>query len=678
MASVRAGATWAQIQRLFGLGTVSGLSEWQLLERYALRRDEAAFAALVARHAPMVLGVCRRVLHDPEDVEDAFQATFLVLVRKAKVLRPHDAVGHWLYGVAYRVALRARSEAARRRSRERPAVGIENVADLTDKEPPDVDLVPILDEELKRLPASYRAAIVLCYLEGLTHEEAAGQLGWPVGTVKGRLARARALLRDRLSRRGLALTSGGVAALLSREAGAAVPAGWVDAVVKVAAGEAAGGLVSAAAVALAEGVSWAMFLKPWKIAASALAVLAAITAGAGALAQKTGANGNPVADPTRPTVPVVPAEGPPRATEEAAPAPTPAQPGADLEAPTPAQPGADLEAPKPADQFPFGSDVRTGFRLAFESYRMGRLDEETVHLWSRRLADAEAEAAGPTGRLKAAKGHLKRMEDLEQLARVRANEGPVRPSDVPPLAHLNARFYREQAERLVKTAGSRPLDTLTVTTTDGLHIQANEVAVNGPGTLTTSAQPAPGAGGQVPGHGSSKDARSLAAIKKLDDPVEMSFANETPLEDVLKYVKEVTKSPEFPKGIPIYVDPVGLQEAEKTLTSPIAIDLDGVPLRRTLHLLLRQLGLCYRVDDGMIYITAEFSEDAGPLPPPIRDPTPLMVMQERAEKGEMNTQERKEFIEMLKDLKTIDDLLHPEPRQGGKSGAGGRKGGGLQ
>ena len=202
MAGLRTGAAWGQIQKLFGLGTVSGLTEWQLLERYAVRRDEAAFAALVARHAPMVLGVCRRVLHDPDDVEDAFQATFLVLARKAGVLRPRDPLGHWLYGVAHRVSLRARSEAARRRSRERPARPGESEPEAAvSPEAPDADLGAVIDDELKRLPATYRAAVVLCYLDGLTHEEAARQLGWPIGTVKGRLSRARGLLRDRLTRR---------------------------------------------------------------------------------------------------------------------------------------------------------------------------------------------------------------------------------------------------------------------------------------------------------------------------------------------------------------------------------------------------------------------------------------------------------------------------------------------
>src|SRR5947199_4120753 len=116
MASGSYGAVLRQIHRLFERGSVGGLTEWQLLHRYATGRDESAFEALVARHGPMVLGVCRRVLDDPHAAEDAFQATFLVLVRKARSLGEHDAIGHWLYGVACRVALRARSEAARRGS----------------------------------------------------------------------------------------------------------------------------------------------------------------------------------------------------------------------------------------------------------------------------------------------------------------------------------------------------------------------------------------------------------------------------------------------------------------------------------------------------------------------------------------------------------------------------------
>src|SRR4051794_2609057 len=117
MASVGTGAAWHQIRRLFGFGTAPGLTEWELLGRYVDRHDESAFAGLLALHGPMVLGVCRRMLADAEDVEDAFQATFLVLARKARSLGPNDSVGPWIYGVACRVSLRARSESARRRSR---------------------------------------------------------------------------------------------------------------------------------------------------------------------------------------------------------------------------------------------------------------------------------------------------------------------------------------------------------------------------------------------------------------------------------------------------------------------------------------------------------------------------------------------------------------------------------
>src|SRR5580704_2503281 len=125
MATVRSGAVWNQLQKLFGLGTLAGLNEWELLVRYAERQDETAFESLVALHGAMVLGVCRRILDDPADVEDAFQATFLVLIRKAGKLRADDALGPWLYGVARRVALRARSEAIRRYSRERTGERVE-------------------------------------------------------------------------------------------------------------------------------------------------------------------------------------------------------------------------------------------------------------------------------------------------------------------------------------------------------------------------------------------------------------------------------------------------------------------------------------------------------------------------------------------------------------------------
>src|SRR4051794_22356193 len=180
MASVRSGSVLDPLRRLFGRGSVAALPEGQLLERFVRERDEAAFEAIVARHGPMVLGVCRRMLADPNDVDDAFQTTFLVLVKKANSLGEHDAIGHWLHGVAYRVALRARAEALDRRRREgqKAAAG---TATNAEHDPARGDLARILDQELHRLPTKYRAPIVLCYIEGLTHEEAAGALGWPLG-----------------------------------------------------------------------------------------------------------------------------------------------------------------------------------------------------------------------------------------------------------------------------------------------------------------------------------------------------------------------------------------------------------------------------------------------------------------------------------------------------------------
>jgi RNA polymerase sigma factor (sigma-70 family) len=167
-----------------------------LLERFTRRHDQVAFAALVARHGPMVLGVCRRVLGNVQEAEDAFQATFLVLVRKAAAItRPH-LLGNWLYGVAARTARKARIRMARRLHHERQAA-------VAPRDPPPEtdwsDLIAQLDEELEQLPFKYRAPLVLCYLDGLTNEEAARRLGWPTGSISYRLARGREMLRQRLS-----------------------------------------------------------------------------------------------------------------------------------------------------------------------------------------------------------------------------------------------------------------------------------------------------------------------------------------------------------------------------------------------------------------------------------------------------------------------------------------------
>ena len=235
------------------------------------RRDagaEAAFAALVQRHGPMVWGVCRRILNDPHAAADAFQATFLVLVRKAATIRVDDSLGRWLYGVSRRVAVRAKVTTARRSARE--GRGVETVAD-PDPDPDRSELLAGLDEEIGRLPERYRAAVVLCDLGGMTHEEAARQLGCAGGDRREPPGAGRERLRDRLTRRGLAPAAGLAGAGLSVEsASAAVPMALVDstvrAAVRIAAGEAAS--VTANVSALTKGMLKAMLLTRLKFVAA--------------------------------------------------------------------------------------------------------------------------------------------------------------------------------------------------------------------------------------------------------------------------------------------------------------------------------------------------------------------------------------------------------------------------
>jgi RNA polymerase sigma factor (sigma-70 family) len=188
---------------------MTGMTDGELVERFAARRDaggDAAFALLVARHGPMVLGVCRQILGDEHAAEDAFQAVFLVLARRAGSIRRPDLLGPWLHGVAVRIARKARSQAERRRHRERSEVEmtcVESPGDGPEPWPIRAEEAAAIHEEIGRLPERYRRAVVLCHFEGLTHGEAARRLGCAPGTVGSLVSRARELLRDRLARRGL-------------------------------------------------------------------------------------------------------------------------------------------------------------------------------------------------------------------------------------------------------------------------------------------------------------------------------------------------------------------------------------------------------------------------------------------------------------------------------------------
>ena len=471
MGQAQFGPAVRQLRHLFEGRSIVGNSEWQLLHRYLDRRDEVAFEAIVARHGPMVLGVCRRVLADAGDVEDAFQATFLILAQKGRTLAEGDPVAHWLYGVAHRVALRARASAARRRRLER---GVEPRELARPDDPSPFELASVLDEELARLPAKYRAPVVLCYLEGQTHEEAARQLGWPLGSVKGRLARARDLLKGRLTRRGIA--PGGLL-LLARGSRSAVPRTLLELTMRAALVGRSAGVVPAAVASLAAGSLSTMLINKFKAVGMMVLVLGT---GAAVMAYQAG-------------------HGTGQSAAKSVPAPR---------AP------AKVVGSKPA------------------------MSSEDVADWS---------AGWP---------------DL------------TNPPDDNP--------------------------------------------------------------------------KSLAILKALDEPFAMHFPAETPITDVLSYIRKATERPELPNGVMIYVDPIGLQDADKTLADPVTIDVEGVPLKTTLELLLKQLSLYYRVKDGLMVITSA-AEDEGL--------DPFSIMEEKAMKGELSREQYRQLIEALKLKRQVEALV---------------------
>jgi RNA polymerase sigma factor (sigma-70 family) len=260
------------------------LADGELLECYITRQDEAAFEALVRRHGPMVLGVCRRILRNDADADDAFQATFLVLVRKAASVRPSGMLSNWLYGVAHNTALKAKAMNHKRRSKEKVAGSMPK---LEASEGVWREVQALLDEEMGRLPDKYRVPIVLCDLEGKTIKEAARHLIWPQGTLATRLAQGRRMLAQRLAKHGLTLSGGALAALLSHGiASANVPAQLVNSTIKAAtffaAGQMAGAIASNVSV-LTEGVLKTMLLTRLKLTTGVLLVVAVLGAGAAGL-----------------------------------------------------------------------------------------------------------------------------------------------------------------------------------------------------------------------------------------------------------------------------------------------------------------------------------------------------------------------------------------------------------
>ncbi len=296
MARVASPSLARQLGSLFEGGSAAGLSDRQLLDRFTARDDpaaEAAFAAIVARHGPMVLGVCRQLLGDHHHAEDAFQAVFLVLARGARSIRDPDRLGAWLYGVAVRTARKARGRLARRRQTEeagavgrpeaRPAVQAEQLIDREQAE--------ALHREIDRLPGSFRLAVVLCYFEGLSPDEAAERLRWPGGTLRSRLVRARDRLRRGLARRGIALSATGPAAPAS------ISPPLCDITTRAALKFAAGQATSSTATALAQEVLRSMLIHKLKLTLLTVVCLVAVATGAGYLAHALAMEDEPRSNP---------------------------------------------------------------------------------------------------------------------------------------------------------------------------------------------------------------------------------------------------------------------------------------------------------------------------------------------------------------------------------------------
>jgi RNA polymerase sigma factor (sigma-70 family) len=429
------------IRRISAPAEARGEEDRQLLEAFLRQRDEEAFGVLLRRYGPLVLGVCRRLLRDPHDSEDAFQATFLVLLRKASSLRNRDLLAGWLYGVAYRTALKARGNRARRRTREQPLP--EEPAVVEEDIPVETALRAVLDEELRRLPAKYRLPIILCYLQGATYVEAGRRLGWPAGTVSGRLARARDLLRARLERRGVTLSAATVGAVLAQEA-AAVPAPLALATLRAALSltAAAGAGVSASVATLTEGVLHAMFLTKVKIAVVVLLAAGGVGAGTWGLTYPRLA-----AEP-----PVRPAQAAPPPAAKPGPEAPPIIPGPDEEtiklwklddtkvkAILEASTASDKLKGLLRDRYAAARDEAFG---RSQQYLAGRGPTAELYAAALRLLDAEKELSGKKAdQVAALERHLRRMKEIEQFIQAQFDAGRASLADA-----LEAKSFRLQAE----------------------------------------------------------------------------------------------------------------------------------------------------------------------------------------------------------------------------------------
>lgn len=476
-------------QELFEQGPLAGLSEATLLERFVSRRDESAFEALMRRHGPMVMGVCRGRLGDRHDAEDAFQAVFLVLARRAGSIQNPDRLAAWLFGVAARVAKKARVQAFKRHSRVRSteapdesfaAAGPDASIGLEARE-----LGRLIQDELERLSGADRSAAVLCLCEGLTHEEAADRLRIPLGTLKGRVARAKEKLRRGLSKRGVTITTAALAATLTRECGARTAELPLERTLRAALAQNPQravelGLISSEVLILVKGALMSMI--PYKLlSAGALVLTAAVTA---ALAMGGGS-----------------------------------------------QESGEVS---------------------------GRITKAESKPAPRRAASQELPAEGVMGRTRGMAG-----DKLFQLV-----EGAA----IPPFVTSESATGTDLEELGKAIRRTRLLRTL-----EGLD------------------------SGET----------SQKARRILDQPLDFAFPTETPLVEVLNYVKAATADSQGAPGggLQFHIDRQALEENETDANAPVMIDLVKIPIRLGLKLVLDQHELTYFVRDGIVIVTSKHAID---------------------------------------------------------------------
>ena len=394
----------AQLEILARVGPVGDLSDGQLLRRFLAASDRdsrAIFAALVGRHGAMVMRVCRQVLGDPQDAQDAFQATFLVFARKAGSVRNSESVASWLHGVALRVCARAKADAARRKEHERRAAAL--IATETKPEAIPGESWPELHEEVARLPEKYREAVVLCYLEGLSTEAAALRIGCPKGTVLSRLSRARERLKARLARRGLEPLSALAFAGPTPEVAATLPALVFDATARSTLGFVTGRMVGAALIPariinLASGVLAAMTISKLKILAFSLLLGACALGGAHVLARQEPAERLPSSKSGGTRESQIPIAASRRRREELA--------------------EARLQVAKRLHESTRKAIATPPTSASSAAARaLATVQVERVGLWSRRWMEAERDLRpDPEGQVQAIRDHIARLEDWIRLA----------------------------------------------------------------------------------------------------------------------------------------------------------------------------------------------------------------------------------------------------------------------